>query len=313
MLLALKMTRNTPNIPDGFRRRYQPLVDDPEAFLAAMQRPLTNSFRINRLKATSAEVLPRFEEYGIMTQAVSWYDEAFTTTSEVVSVTLERFLGKVCLQELASMLPPLVIADKLGTAKRVLDGCAAPGSKTTQMAALMNNRGLLVANDSNYDRIRALKFNLNRAGVLNSVITEEDLRTFPQSEFDVVLLDAPCSSEGMMRKNPLLWKRWSEHRIRTWSGLQKQLILKAFDLLASGGTLLYSTCTIAPEENETVIDWLLQNRPAKTEPIEMNGFTFSPALPEWLGTTFDNRCAAAVRVWPHHNDTGAFFLARVSK
>ncbi len=300
-------------VPLRFKERYTCLVDDPEAFLASLCRPLPGSFRVNTLKTTREEIAQQFHCYGIDVEPVAWYADAFTTPSDAVGATLERFLGKIYLQELASMLPPLVVREELREARRVLDACAAPGSKTTQLAAFMENRGLLVANDRNYHRVRALKFNLNKAGVLNVVITNRDVLRFPGSEFEVILLDAPCSSEGTMRKNPALAARWSEHMVRSYAGRQRQLILKAFDLLAPDGVLVYSTCSFAPEENEGIVHWLLENRPARLLPVSIPGLTAAAAAASWQGTDFHHDTLNAVRVWPHHNDTGGFFMAKITK
>jgi NOL1/NOP2/sun family putative RNA methylase len=300
-------------IPKRFKQRYGPLVDDPSALFDSLLRAPRPSFRINTLKSTGDEVLKRFEKYGIEIRPVPWYPDAFVAESALLGNTLERFLGKICFQELASMLPPLIIREELGRAHVVLDACAAPGSKTTQLAALMGNRAVIVANDVNYSRIRALKFNLNKAGVVNVLITNRDLLEFPPVEFDVALLDTPCSSEGTVRKNQGLLQKWNEKIVSRFAERQRKLILKAFDLLAPGGVLIYSTCTFAPEENEGVIDWLLQNRPARLLPIDLPNIKLAEPVTEWQGMTFNHECRHALRVWPHHNDTDGFFIARIQK
>ncbi len=291
------MNRDEAVFPEEFRARYNGLVDDPREFWASLLRPLPRSFRVNTLKATCAYIVGRFESYGIEVRPVGWYADAFTTDNETLGSTLERFLGMIYLQELVSMLPPLVVAEELKTARRVLDACAAPGSKATQLAALMGNRGLLVANDRDYRRIRGLKFNLNKAGVLNAVITQRDLLSLPLSPYDVILLDAPCSSEGTLRKNPDLVMRWSEHRVRTYAGRQRQLILRAFDMLAPGGILVYSTCAFAPEENEGVVHWLLDNREARLLPISLPKLKTAPPVTEWRGLRYHPDVLKAVRIW----------------
>lgn len=320
-------------IPELFKQRYCQLVDDPDLFLSTLMEYAPRSFRVNRLKASVADVKSRFEEYGIRLTQMNWYEDAFLSENPDIGATLEHFLGMIYIQEIVSMLPPVIIKSELKQAKFVLDGCAAPGSKTTQMAAIMENKGTIIANDLSYGRIRALKFNIEKTGTLNTIITNRDLNSFPNLQFDVVLLDAPCSAEGTIRKNFEVFSTWSEtqsvsrqfrteRRSKTWnkrtienqSRVQRAMITKAFDLLALGGTMVYSTCTFAPEENESVVDWLLQNRPeAKLEQIKIDGFTLSSALEEWEGVRFDSRVKNAVRVWPHHNNTGGFFLARVTK
>jgi NOL1/NOP2/sun family putative RNA methylase len=300
------------DIPKTFRERYCKLVDEPEAFLASLARPLPKSFRVNRLKASADDVRQRMEGYGIRVSQVPWYGDAFLTDCLDVAATLEHFTGMIYIQELVSMLPPLIARKEIGEAGIVLDACAAPGSKTTQAAAMMDNKRTLVANDLDYSRIRALKFNLEKSGVINAVITNYDLRHFPETRYDVVILDAPCSSEGTARKNSRLFESWSPDAIPAYSGNQKALILKAFDLLKEGGILMYSTCTFAPEENEVVIDHLLgQREHASPEPIAIPGFRTSPGISGWDGRELDGRVGMCARVWPHHNDTGGFFMARV--
>jgi NOL1/NOP2/sun family putative RNA methylase len=301
------------NIPEPFRERYCGLADEPDAFLASLTRPLPRAFRVNTLKCSSKEIQERFSSYDIPVIQMPWYGDAFISEEPDIGGTLEHFLGNIYLQELVSMLPPLALLNELGDAKSVLDACAAPGSKTTQLAAMKRNKGTIIANDVNYGRIRALRFNLEKTGTLNTVITNYDLRNFPQSRFDLILLDAPCSAEGTMRKNPGLTKIWSPKQIAANASLQKQLITKAFDLLADNGVLLYSTCTFAPEENEAVLDWLLEKREAEIEKINIPGFKFSFAVNEWKGRAFDPQIKNALRVWPHHNDTGGFFMAKVRK
>lgn len=302
------------SVPETFRQRYGQLVDDEEAFLASLGRLLPKSFRVNSLKASAAEVAGRFASYGIQVRQMPWYEDAFVSENPEVGATLEHFLGRIYIQELVSMLPPIILRGELERASVVLDGCAAPGSKTTELAALMQNRGTIVANDLDYSRIRALKFNLEKAGALNTMITNRNLLDFPALEFDAVLLDAPCSAEGTMRKSGAVFSSWSPASIPGYSRLQKQMIVKCFDLLRPGGSMVYSTCTFAPEENEEVLDHLLQNRQdAKPERITMEGMKLSEGITGWEGKEYDERVRRSIRIWPHHNDTGGFFLAKVGK
>ncbi|MCI0503828.1 RsmB/NOP family class I SAM-dependent RNA methyltransferase [Candidatus Micrarchaeota archaeon] len=308
------MTGQAESIPAPFRARYCPLVDDENAFLASLSRLLPKAFRINTLKSTREDVSERFAGYGIGLATVPWYEDAFVCDNPEAGFSLEHFTGAIYMQELVSMLPPLLIRDILPGARMVLDGCAAPGSKTTQLAALMGNRGTIIANDVSYSRIRALKFNLEKVGALNTVITNRDLMAFPDMDFDAVIIDAPCSAEGTIRKNWEVFDTWSARGVQTYARVQKQLIVKGFDLLAPGGTMVYSTCTFAPEENEAVVDELLKSRPdAKLEPIAIDGLKTSGTVESWDGAEFDPETRKAVRIWPHHNDTGGFFLAKVKK
>jgi tRNA (cytosine49-C5)-methyltransferase len=301
-------------IPDRFRERYGPLVDDEEKFLSCLEELTPKSFRVNTIKSSADEVMRRFEGYGIGLKGVPWYGDAFICDNPEAGFSLEHFTGAIYMQELVSMLPPLLVREELSQSRFVLDGCAAPGSKTTQIAAMMNNRGTLIANDVSYSRIRALKFNLEKAGVLNTVITNRDLNAFHSLRFETILLDAPCSSEGTIRKNYDVFDSWSESGIRQYSNVQKQLILKAFDMLMPEGTLVYSTCTFAPEENEEVLQHLLDSRPdARLEKVAFEGLQVSETVPSWNGIEFSGQIRNAARIWPHHNNTGGFFLAKVVK
>ena len=290
-------------IPRKFRERYQDIAGDADSFFSALEKPPPFSFRVNTLKATPEAIVRRFEDYGIALASVPWCPGAFIA-DRPVSATLEHALGMIYIQDLASMLPALALHNAVpeGT---ILDMCAAPGSKTTQLAALMKNKGAIVANDANPHRVKALIFNIEKAGTLNTVVARYDGRAFPDEPFDAVLLDAPCSSEGT---RPL--RDWTP-RYRK-AALQKQLITHAFDLLSPGGVLVYATCTFAPEENEAVVDFLLRNRDASIEPTKLN-VPSANGLTEWHGAAFDTSLEKTVRVWPHLNNTDGFFIAMVSK
>jgi 16S rRNA (cytosine1407-C5)-methyltransferase len=317
-----RTTNNTPPVfPERMTERYRSLVPDPQALTEALLQPPRRSFRVNHLKTDPATARARIEAYGCRLVPVPWYDDAFiidrypADSPRPEPLVLEQVLGHIHMQELASMLPPLAIRSELTTAERVLDACAAPGSKTTLMAALMANKGTIIANDKQFGRVRALKFNLERQGVLNTLITNHDLRKWPPDQlFPLILLDAPCSSEGTIRKNPHLLARWKETLYEGHSSLQQQLLLRAFDLLTPGGLLLYATCSLAPEENEGVVDILLRRRPqASLEPIHVDRITFSPGIAEFESARYDPRVTACARVWPHVHDTDGFFMARIRK
>jgi NOL1/NOP2/sun family putative RNA methylase len=304
------------NIPQKFRERYEPLVDDPKEFYAALNRPLPKAFRVNTLKAGIAKVKERLEGYGIRAEPVAWYDAAFFTPSDKIGSTLEHFMGHIYIQELVSMLPPMLLKKEIeaNPDMTVLDACAAPGSKTTQISALMGNRGLIVANDSAFGRLKIIKHNLEKLGCMNVAVVNHDIRFFKTDmQFDCILLDAPCSSEGTLRKNREIVKRWNENAILSLANLQRQMITRCFDMLKPDGVMVYSTCTFAPEENEGVLDYLLTKRSCSLEKINIDGLRTSETIREWKGKTFAGETAKASRIWPHHNDTGGFFLAKIRK
>jgi len=212
------------------------------------------------------------------------------------------------------MLPPLVIREELTSARLVLDACAAPGSKTTQIAALMRNEGAIVANEPDFGRTRALKHNLARCGVFNTTITNYNLLQFPcDAHFDVVLVDAPCSADGTVRKSPNLLNNWRPQRSMKYMNLQKQLIRKGFELVRPGGVLVYSTCSLSPLENEVVVDFLLRKFEANVEWTPLPHFQLTPGLETFAEYVFRPEIKRTARIWPHHNDTNGFFVAKIRK
>lgn len=304
------------SIPPRFRERYEAIVDEPEAFFASLTRPLPKAFRVNTLKTDANKVLERLRGYGIETAPVAWSDDAFVTSSDKAGATLEHFMGHIYIQELVSMLPPLLLKGeiKANPDMTVLDACAAPGSKTTQLSALLRNRGLIVANDAAFNRLKIIKHNLEKLGCMNVAVVNHDTRFFKTDmQFDCIMLDAPCSSEGTIRKNREVLSRWNEKEIISTSGLQKQMITRCYEMLRPGGLMVYSTCTFAPEENEGVVDYLLSKSDCKLERIEVRGLKLSETVKAWKDRTFASDVANAARVWPHHNDTGGFFMAKIRK
>jgi NOL1/NOP2/sun family putative RNA methylase len=303
-------------IPKKFRERYNKIVDNKKSFYEFLSKPLPRTFRINTLKADKEKTLKRLEAHGFVLKSMPWFDLAFATNEERIGSTLEHFMGHIYIQELVSMLPPLTIREELEENKEVfvLDACAAPGSKTTQLSDFMHNEGLIIANDAKFERLKILKHNLEKLGCMNVVAINKDVRFLKWCEtFDFILLDAPCSSEGTIRKNWNVLTKWSEGLINSLSYLQKQMIVKCFDLLKEEGALIYSTCTFAPEENECVLQHLLEKRNCKLETLKFKGLKIGNAIKEWKGVKFDSEIKKAVRIWPHHNDTGGFFIAKIRK
>lgn len=212
------------------------------------------------------------------------------------------------------MLPAVALGAQPG--ERVLDLCAAPGNKTAQIALGLGNRGTVAANDISQGRIKALSANLNRLGCLNTTITCWDGASYPRGagRFDCVLVDAPCSCEGTSRRHPDITERPFQ-ALEKPINRQTLLLHQAFRRCRPGGRILYSTCTYAPEENEAVVDHLLRSFPGEADllPIRVPGFHIGPGLDGWEGRRFSSAMARAARIWPHHNDTGGFFMALIGK
>ena len=212
------------------------------------------------------------------------------------------------------MIPPLVLDPKKD--ETILDTCAAPGSKTTQMAEMMQNTGLIIANDSNMSRIKALRYNLDKSGIINTIVTRMDAAKLNAShiQFDKILLDAPCSAEGTIRKDWKVLSRWSETLIHGLSRLQKHITTNAIHALKPGGTMVYSTCTLAPEENEEVITNLLDKVKGLTvEKISLDGLKTRPGIEEWQDRQYAEQVKNCARIYPQDNDSEGFFVAKLRK
>ena len=292
--------------------RYEPLVDDREAFREACERPLPYAVRVNTIKADRDRVCAAFDEEGIAYEATDWNPDLLTLEGKA-GRTWPYFLGWVHGQEAVSALPATVLDPQPGD--RVWDACAAPGSKTTQLAALMGDEGTLVGNDNNLGRLSALRHNAERLGVTNLVVTNQDARNFSLKplafeSFDRVIVDAPCSCEGTCRKNPTALDDWTLDHVHQVAGIQKGILKRAVQATREGGTVVYSTCTFAPEENEAVLDHVLGEEDCRLVDFDV-GLETSPGVTEWEGEEFDPTVAKAHRVYPHQNDTGGFFCAKL--
>ena len=292
--------------------RYEPLGADREAFRAACERPLPYAVRVTTIKADRERVCAAFDEEGVSYTPTVWNPDLLTLEGKA-GRTWPYFLGWVHGQEVVSALPAPVLDPQPG--ERVWDACAAPGSKTTQLAALMQDRGTLVGNDNNLGRLSALRHNAERLGVTNLVVTNQDARNFSLrelgfEEFDRAIVDAPCSCEGTCRKNPTALEDWTLDHVRQVAGIQKGILKRAVQATREGGTVVYSTCTFAPEENEAVLDHVLGEEPCRLVECDVDLET-SPGVTEWEDEEFHPSVEKAHRVYPHQNDTGGFFCAKL--
>ncbi len=291
-----------------FIERYKNLTD-LDIFLDFSLKPLRKCFRVNTLKTTVKEIKLRFREL----EPVPWFNKGFWVNGEGIGNLPEHFLGYIYLQEAASMIPPVVLNPKEDD--MILDLCASPGSKTTQTAAMMNNKGLIVANDNQIVRLKPLQINLQRCGVSNTVITLMEGRWFNNytKKFDRIMVDAPCSGIGTLRKSLKTIEWWNPNFIKKMAGIQKQLLSTAFNLLKERGTLVYSTCTLEPEENEGVVNHLLENFDnVKIEKIELDIKRSNPIL-EFENQQYSSEIKNCLRIWPQDNDTEGFFVAKIKK
>jgi NOL1/NOP2/sun family putative RNA methylase len=292
--------------------RYRKIIPEFERFLAVQSLPLPISARINTLKADRDSLLQRLEKQNIKYESFDWYPLGIRLDLEKPGKLLEYLLGYIHIQEEVSMVPPLVLDPQPG--EFVLDMCAAPGSKTTQISQAMKNQGVVFANEPSLARIAPLRSNCERLGAVNVAITRYDGRRFPDTLdplFHRVLVDAPCSSEGRARRDPDLLSRCSSKRSLDIQVLQTGLLRRAIKITRPGGVIVYSTCTYAPEENELVVQKVLDE--VRLEQFSLPGLRKSPGITEWEGEELDEDLKRSARYYPHQNDTGGFFVAKLIK
>lgn len=265
------------------------------------------SIRVNTLRSHKT-----FED------PISWAPNCYWPQGDKNELThgTEFNNGSIYLQNAASFIPPIVLNPQEG--EKILDICAAPGGKASHIAALGNNNIELWVNDNSRPRLLKMQNNLTRLNVnvykttlfaINRLTKE-----LPNEYFNKVILDAPCSGEGMMDINsPKDFEHWSVAHIKRLQSLQKQAVLAAWQLLKPGGLLVYSTCTMAPEENEAIIDYLLRKQPnANLKPIKIDLPNRISALKSWNDKKFKNDLSACVRLAPSTN-IEAFFVTAVQK
>ena len=302
-------------IKPAFVERYKELLGERyDEFIKYSLAYAKKAIRINTLKSTPQVVNERLKNDWEL-KPVSWTNNGFFITYKHgkrfdIGNLEEHQLGYFYVQDPASMIPPLVLDAQPGD--YVLDLCSAPGSKTTQIAATMKNEGVLVAHDVDVQRVKPLGLNLNRCGVHNTVVIVRANNKLPQEYFDKVLVDAPCSGTGTIRRSLKTLLMWSPNGVKKLARLQRQLIKQGYDALKPGGTLVYSTCTQEPEENEAIASWLVQETGATIEEIKLD-INRSEAITSFAGEEYHPSVKNCLRIYPQDNDTEGFFVAKIKK
>ena len=287
---------------------------DLQTFVDSCHQPLRRAIRVNTLKISVDDFKIRASEHHWKLTAIPWCEEGFWIELEEETTPLgnsfEHLSGLFYIQEASSMLPVAALFHlfEQSSESTVLDAAAAPGSKTTQMAAKMQNKGLIVANEYSASRIKMLHANVQRCGIKNVALTHFDAKIFGNwlpDTFDAILLDAPCSGEGTIRKDKLAMKNWNQQSIEEISSMQKGLIESAFHALKENGVLIYSTCTLSLEENQNVCSYLKETFPDSVEFLPLN-------------TLFDDAHKTQTKegflhIWPQVYDSEGFFVAAIRK
>jgi tRNA (cytosine49-C5)-methyltransferase len=305
-------------IKKEYSERYKNLLGkNYDEYLRYSLSFLTRSIRVNTIKSSITEVTERLEKKGWKLTQIPFCKEGFWVEHETgrldIGNTREHSLGYYYVQEAASMIPPIVLDPKKN--ELILDMCAAPGSKTTQIGQYMENTGILIANDFTGDRIKPLGINIQRIGLTNTIITRMFGQWFAKKNifFDRILVDAPCSGTGTIRKSVKTLRIWNPVMIERLASTQKKLIETGFKILKPGGTLVYSTCSTEPLENEAVVSYLLDNyKDAQIQDIKLN-LTRSEAFTEFQNLKFNPEVKKCLRLWPQDNDTEGFFVSKFKK
>ena len=293
---------------------------DVKKFFEMSKYEPRKSIRVNTLKIKPDELLSILKKKGWKVRTLDGNKEIIIIESDLEPGELgrsrEHVLGYYYVQEVTSMMPLLALDPKSGDI--LLDLCAAPGSKTTQAASLMKNKGTIVANDVSVGRVSILVTNLERSGVTNNIVMRHEgialCKRFKKigMKFDKILLDAPCSGEGGLRCSPKVYLEWSEALLKSLGGKQKKLVEAAIEVLKDDGELIYSTCTYAPEENESVIQYLISNYEMKIVPVKIP-LKSRQGLTEWRDERYDKSMKDAIRIYHHDNNMEGFFLCKLKK
>lgn len=299
-------------------RKLMPDEKDFKAFSEIVHTPPRNFVRCNTLKISPEQLMKRLKDKGWNAiQLYKDYPEIMLIEQDLgpgeLGNAIEHLLGYYYIQEVCSMMSVIALEPKPN--ELVLDLCASPGSKTTQIASKMENKGTLIANDLKFDRTAILAANLERCGVSNTIITRMDAIAFCSHlakagyKFDKILLDAPCSGEGTLRSSPKTFLMWNEKVVNNLGRQQKKLLAFALKCLKKGGTLVYSTCTHAPEEDEAVVDFALNNFPVKVEQVQLP-LKCRQGLTDWQGNNYNKEVSKVCRIYPQDNDSEGFFISK---
>ncbi|WEL23597.1 RsmB/NOP family class I SAM-dependent RNA methyltransferase [Candidatus Nanohalovita haloferacivicina] len=286
--------------------KYKPIIDDWEAFEAERDKHPVNAVRKNPLKAREDFEEKLAERFDF--EEVDWAEGIYRLDTESPGKSVLHWMGEYYVQEESAALPVTVLDP--GPGEKILDMCAAPGGKTTQIAAEMDNKGLVVANDESGQRMKSLHANVYRTGSAIVEATNYDARRLPGEEFDRILVDAPCSGEGDRFYET--FTAIDEGDSEDLSNLQFHILEKASQMVKEEGTVVYSTCTISPLENEAVVKRAVEETELELESIETD-IEHVRGVEEFQEKDYGSEMSKTVRVYPHHVNSGVIFVAKFRK
>lgn len=300
-------------LPEKFENKMKELLQDEyDDYLQCYDEPRYYGLRVNTNKISVEDFL-KIAPWPLT--PVPWIPNGFYYDGDKIQPSKHPyyFAGLYYLQEPSAMTPASRIPVEPG--ERVLDVCAAPGGKATELGAKLKGEGVLIANDISNSRARGLLKNLELFGIGNMMVISEEpgklVEYFPEY-FDKILIDAPCSGEGMFRKDKKMVKAWEEHGPEFFSKLQRSIITQAAAMLKPGGMILYSTCTFDPLENEKTVEYLLETCP-EFKICEMEGYEgFCEGIPKYV-EDHSEEYRKTVRIFPHKMQGEGHYLALVKK
>lgn len=301
------------NLPSPFISKFeQYLQEEARDFFASFLLPRKSGLRINPLKIT-AEKWERLSPFTL--EKIPFVNNGYYYNENQDQPGKHPYhaAGLYYIQEPSAMFVAEQLAPDSGD--KVLDLCAAPGGKTTQLAGLMNQGGLIVANEIHPKRAKVLSENVERLGITNTIVTNETPERLAErfkGYFDKILVDAPCSGEGMFRKDKEAILHWSEEKVLACAKLQRHILEAAYQMLKPDGIIVYSTCTFSPEENEQIIEAFLTKYPdLELLPVK-KPLGVESGRPEW-SLTHHPELARTVRLWPHKLGGEGHFVAKLKK
>lgn len=316
-----KSSQPSPSPLEVSLQRVQPLLNDREFILLLdeLKQPLRSAIRLNPLKVEASVIDLWMKRYGWQVEPVPFCPAGYQVNRADVlpSQTLEHRMGMFYIQDAASMLPVELFSFEENSRPLILDLAASPGGKTTHLIANSDDQGFVLANDASRERIQALRIVLQNWGGVNSAICcfpGEQFGKWFAEVFDCVLLDAPCSMEGLRATEAHPLRPISERERLSLARRQQALLESALRAVKVGGQVVYSTCTLAPEEDERVLDHALRKYAGKIqiEPVALSR-QIPPALTRYRGEQYLPEVARAIRLWPHQFHTAGFFAALIKK